>query len=91
MSYSNHYKSKVDTSLGKKKQKEKEKKDRKGFGFSGDFFRGIGDFFRDERTQQVVGLFFILLSGVLLLSLTSYLFTWRIDQDELFKLSWLFI
>ncbi|NQV52768.1 MAG: DNA translocase FtsK [Flavobacteriales bacterium] len=35
-----------------------------------------------------MGLFFILLSGLLLLSLTSYLFTWRIDQDELFDLSW---
>ncbi len=88
MSYSNHYKSQVKPNR-KQDKKEKAKKEGKGFQLSGDFFGRINEFFRDERTQQVLGLFFILLSGILLLSLTSYLFTWHIDQDELFNLSWL--
>lgn len=50
---------------------------------------GLAAFLRDERTRNVAGLFFLLMSGVLLLSLTSYLFTWKIDQDELFERSWL--
>ncbi|MEQ9187903.1 MAG: DNA translocase FtsK 4TM domain-containing protein [Cryomorphaceae bacterium] len=86
MSYSNHYKSKVDASSGKKK--DKQKKERKGIKLSGGNFDGLRGFFEDDRTQNVLGLFFILLSGILLMSLTSYLFTWRIDQDELFDLSW---
>lgn len=86
MSYSNHYKSKVDASRGKKK--DKQKKERKGIKLSGGFFDGLRGFFEDDRTQNVLGLFFILLSGILLMALTSYLFTWRIDQDELFDLSW---
>lgn len=86
MSYSNHYKSKVEESRSTKK--DKQKKERKGLKLSGGFFDGLRSFFSDERTQNVMGLFFILLSGLLLLSLTSYLFTWRIDQDELFDLSW---
>ncbi len=86
MSYSNHYKSKVEESRSKKK--DKQKKERKGLKLSGGFFDGLRSFFSDERTQHVMGLFFILLSGILLLALTSYLFTWRIDQDELFDLSW---
>jgi len=86
LSYSNHYKSKVEESRSTKK--DKQKKERKGLKLSGGFFDGLRSFFSDERTQNVMGLFFILLSGLLLLSLTSYLFTWRIDQDELFDLSW---
>jgi S-DNA-T family DNA segregation ATPase FtsK/SpoIIIE len=35
----------------------------------------------DERMHKVVGLFLVLFSAYLLVAFTSYLFTWRIDQD----------
>ena len=38
-------------------------------------------FLADERTHKVVGLFLVLTSAYLLVAFTSYLFTWRIDQD----------
>ncbi len=88
LSYSNHYKNKVGDSASKSK-KTKEKKDRKGFSFSFGNFDGLKNFFKDERTKNVIGLSLLLLSAIILLALTSYLFTWKIDQDELFKRSWL--
>ncbi|MBS1547693.1 MAG: DNA translocase FtsK 4TM domain-containing protein [Bacteroidetes bacterium] len=36
---------------------------------------------RDERVHKVFGLFLILFSFYLLVAFTSYLFTWRMDQD----------
>ncbi|MBL7937932.1 MAG: DNA translocase FtsK [Flavobacteriales bacterium] len=38
-------------------------------------------FLVDERTHKVVGLFLVLASAYLLVAFTSFLFTWRIDQD----------
>ncbi|HEY0977503.1 MAG TPA: DNA translocase FtsK 4TM domain-containing protein [Flavobacteriales bacterium] len=38
-------------------------------------------FWGDERTHKVGGLFLVLTSAYLLVAFTSYLFTWRIDQD----------
>lgn len=38
-------------------------------------------FFTDERTHKVGGLFLVLGSAYLLVAFTSFLFTWRIDQD----------
>ncbi|MBS1582564.1 MAG: DNA translocase FtsK [Bacteroidetes bacterium] len=38
-------------------------------------------FLGDERTHKVTGLFLILFAAYLLVAFTSYLFTWRIDQD----------
>jgi S-DNA-T family DNA segregation ATPase FtsK/SpoIIIE len=38
-------------------------------------------FMRDERVHKVFGLFLILSSFYLLVAFTSYLFTWRMDQD----------
>lgn len=40
-------------------------------------------FFQDDRTRNILGVFLLILSGVLLLSMTSYLFTWKIDQDHI--------
>ncbi len=89
MSYSNHYKNKVGEKL-RKERKAKEKAKSKGSSFfSSERWSGVLAFFKDERTRNVIGLFFLLSSGILLLSLTSYLFTWKIDQDELFERSWL--
>jgi len=38
-------------------------------------------FWSDERVHKVGGLFLILFSAYLLVAFTSFLFTWRIDQD----------
>lgn len=90
MSYSNHYKSQVEnTPKSKKPKKETSQSDKKSFAsFSTGTFTGLSNFIRDERTRNVTGLFLLMLSGILLLSMTSYLFTWKIDQDKLFHLSW---
>ncbi len=40
-------------------------------------------YFSDERTRNVLGVFLILFSAVLVLSMTSYLFTWKVDQDHI--------
>jgi S-DNA-T family DNA segregation ATPase FtsK/SpoIIIE len=41
----------------------------------------VAAFLRDERVHKVSGLFLILASFYLLVAFTSYLFTWRMDQD----------
>ena len=41
----------------------------------------VGAFLRDERVHKVSGLFLVLASFYLLVAFTSYLFTWRMDQD----------
>ncbi len=37
---------------------------------------------RDERTYKILGTFFILIAVFLLIAFTSYLFTWKEDQDK---------
>ena len=85
MSYSNHYKSQVDNNS---KAAKKKKKGSKSSGPKGDPHRikmlsRIIGFFSDERTRNVLGAFLILFSAVLVLSMTSYLFTWKVDQDHI--------
>jgi S-DNA-T family DNA segregation ATPase FtsK/SpoIIIE len=38
-------------------------------------------FWADDRTHRVMGLFLVLASAYLLVAFTSFLFTWRVDQD----------
>ncbi len=40
---------------------------------------------KDERTHKIVGTFFLLISILLFVAFTSYLFTWEEDQDKVFK------
>lgn len=40
---------------------------------------------QDERTIKITGVFFLMLAAFLLVSFTSYLFTWQQDQDKLFQ------
>lgn len=92
MSYSNHYKSKIDQPSSKKDKKRKPKSERSvgsGKAKLGGVMDQLKSFWQDERTRNIVGAFLLLLSGVLLLSMTSYLFTWKIDQDKLFRMNWL--
>jgi S-DNA-T family DNA segregation ATPase FtsK/SpoIIIE len=40
---------------------------------------------RDERTWKIVGAIFLLISVFLLIAFISYLFTWKEDQDKVFR------
>ena len=40
---------------------------------------------RDERTWKIVGAIFLLISLFLLIAFISYLFTWKEDQDKVFR------
>ena len=44
-------------------------------------------FWVDERKKKIIGLFFLLISVFLAVSLISYLFTWRADQDKVMNLA----
>src|ERR1017187_4930031 len=40
---------------------------------------------KDERSHKIAGTFLILISFLLFVSFTSYLFTWQEDQSKVFK------
>ena len=42
----------------------------------------------DERVPKIVGLILMFLAFYLLISFTSYLFTWEEDQDRVLQFSW---
>lgn len=39
-------------------------------------------FYRNERTQKIIGLLLVLFAGYLAIAFTSYFFTWDVDQDK---------
>ncbi|GAB4375644.1 MAG: DNA translocase FtsK [Salibacteraceae bacterium] len=86
MSYNNHYKNQVKDT-GKAKKQKAGKSPRKILPTG--WLSGIRNFIHDDRTRSITGIFMLMLSFVMLLAFTSYLFTWKIDQDKLFKLNWL--
>lgn len=45
--------------------------------------KSVNRFIKDERTKNIVGLLFILLSAFLLVAFTSFIFTWEADQSKL--------
>ncbi len=45
----------------------------------------VSQVIRDERTHKISGAVFLLLSIFLFIAFTSYLFTWREDQDKVFR------
>ena len=44
-----------------------------------------GQLVRDERTHKITGAFCLLLAAFLFIAFTSYLFTWKEDQDKVFQ------
>ncbi|MEL6863138.1 MAG: DNA translocase FtsK 4TM domain-containing protein [Bacteroidota bacterium] len=42
----------------------------------------------DERIPKLVGILMVFLGIYLLIAFTSYLFTWKIDQDSVLRFSW---
>ena len=49
--------------------------------------KGRFAFFKDERTHKVFGLLLLFLSIVFMVSFTSFVFTWKVD-DDIFQRSW---
>ena len=45
----------------------------------------VSQVLRDERTHKITGAAFVLISVFLFIAFTSYLFTWREDQDKVFR------
>jgi DNA segregation ATPase FtsK/SpoIIIE, S-DNA-T family len=45
----------------------------------------VSQVLRDERTHKITGAVFILAAVFLFIAFTSYLFTWREDQDKVFR------
>ena len=43
------------------------------------------ELWRDERTHKIIGAFFLLISFLLFVAFTSYIFTWQEDQSKVFK------
>ncbi|HEV3412268.1 MAG TPA: DNA translocase FtsK [Puia sp.] len=43
---------------------------------------------KDERTHKITGAVFLLLAAFLLVAFTSYLFTWKEDQNMVFRGGW---
>jgi DNA segregation ATPase FtsK/SpoIIIE, S-DNA-T family len=45
----------------------------------------VSQVLRDERTHKITGAVFVLVSIFLFIAFSSYLFTWREDQDKVFR------
>ena len=45
----------------------------------------VSQLVRDERTYKILGTAFILIAVFLVIAFTSYLFTWKEDQDKVFQ------
>ncbi len=76
----NQYK---DKSAGPEKKPKKKKRSAK-LKFPGKVTR----FFEDTRLHRIVGLLCLLFSAYLLIAFTSFLFTWKEDQDKLVHSWW---
>ena len=66
-----------------KVKKSKKNSDKKKLGL----ITKLRQFFLNDKLRRTVGLFLLLFSFYILVAFTSFLFTWKIDQDLLFG-SW---
>ena len=67
-------------SLKENKNKRKTHSNTKKKRTNGNFFRKVKAILINEKFHKITGLFFILFSFILLISFTSYFFTWRADD-----------
>jgi DNA segregation ATPase FtsK/SpoIIIE, S-DNA-T family len=68
-----------------KNQDSEKKKPEKSFSSSFNFSFGI---LKNEKVEKITALFLLLSSFYLLLAFTSYIFTWKADQDKIFYSAW---
>lgn len=52
------------------------------------FFSKLKATFGNEKLHKIAGLLMFLFSGYLFISLTSFLFTWKADQDKILEITW---
>ena len=64
-------------------EKGASKKKKKLFSKPAESAKSVNRFVKDERTKNIVGLLFILVSAFLLVAFTSFIFTWEADQSKL--------
>ncbi len=74
---------KTESTDNQKTEEKVKKKKKKIFKSGGEKIKATGNFFKDDRTKNVIGIFFILFSAILLIALSSFLFTWEADQSKL--------
>jgi DNA segregation ATPase FtsK/SpoIIIE, S-DNA-T family len=72
---------------GSKKKEKKKASVPSGFKQEKEQQVSVKELARDERTRKIIGVLFVIFSVVLLVSFTSYLFTWKQDQDKVLKYS----
>jgi len=80
----NRFKSEIEkeASKGSKKKQATNKAKRSGKLSIKSRFTKAKEWIKSEKTQQIVGLLFILFSAYLLIAFTSFLFTWKADQSK---------
>ena len=78
----NRFKSDTPEENSSKKRDKKTTSKKKILGEKKVTISKYANFFKNEKTQQVVGVGLILTSAVLLLAFTSFLFTWKADQSK---------
>ena len=57
-------------------------------GISKSPIRNVTSFFQNEKLHKITGLILLLCSAYLLIAFTSYIFTWKNDQDKLYYSAW---
>lgn len=73
--------SELEEEVTEEKKPKKAKKKKKSSGFK----MPRPAFLNNPKFQRVSGLFFLLFSAYLLIALTSFLFTWKADQDVIYN------
>jgi S-DNA-T family DNA segregation ATPase FtsK/SpoIIIE len=66
-------------------QRSKSKKNQSSLKTEKDTKLTVSQVLRDERTHKITGAVFLLVSVFLFIAFLSYLFTWREDQDKIFR------
>lgn len=77
----NQFKTEVNKETETKKVSKEPVADSKKTSFG--FFNKLIQIFTNEKLVKIIGISLLMFSLFLLLSLSSYLFTWKIDQDKL--------
>jgi DNA segregation ATPase FtsK/SpoIIIE, S-DNA-T family len=72
---------------GSKKKEKKKTSAPSGFKQEKEQQVSVKELVKDERTHKITGVLFLIFSIVLFVSFTSYLFTWKQDQDKVLRYS----
>ena len=76
---------KLKNTAGKKAKADPKKADPKAFKQEKEENIDWKKLARDERTWKITGTLFLLIAAFLLIAFISYFFTWKEDQDKVFR------